>query len=208
MVTLGLSSLGSRSRAGTIGAAALAIWIAVEYAPDFLARAATAEETRASFDRFKSHTANELRSLVRPAEKVLFLGVGGPKNEYLSLYLCAIAGCRTFNASGDKNLDIARKRWSQTMQVAYGSKTSDGDRAAAITRLLHQGKLDALVIANFDMRWDSYGWNVKPAEAAEHAKALLVPYTDLEGLSISRGTYFSVVRKDGSVAPSTGTGRE
>ena len=52
---------------------------------------------------------------MKPAEKVLFLGVGEPKNEYLSLFLCAVAGRRTFNASGNKTLHIAAK----TLEPAF-----------------------------------------------------------------------------------------
>ena len=50
--------------------------------------------------------------------------------------------------------------------------------------------------------------DAEPAEAAEHAKALLVPYTGLEGLFIKRGTYFSVVRRNDSAAPGAGTVRD
>lgn len=205
MVTLGLSSLSRRGRGGAVAATACAIWIAAEYAPDYGARAEIAATMRASFDRFNTRAVDELQKLLKPGEKVLFLGVGGPKSEYLTLYFCAMVDCRTFSASGDKNLQIAMKQWSPLMVKAFNPGVPEPDRAAAAAELVRKGEIDALVLVNYDLRWDSYTWDPPPDKVVADAGKLLAPFAGMPGLSIRQGTYYSVVRKfsDSSNAAST-----
>jgi hypothetical protein len=194
MTTVGLSCVGRRRNTGIVATTVLVAWLAVEYAPDYAARAASAVAARASFDRFNGVAVDELRDLVRPAEEVVFIGDGGIKNEYLSLYLCARTSCRTFNAVGDKNLEIARQNWPQPLRNALSPHHSGEEQAALMADLLHSGLPNAVVLVNFDLRWDSYDWKPDSTTVAATAERLLSPYAALPELSITKGTYFSVIR--------------
>jgi hypothetical protein len=194
MAAIGLSCISRKNTASAVVATLLVAWIALEYAPDYAARAAGAAKAKASFKRFNSTAVAELNDLLKPSERVVFLGKGNIKNEYMSLYLCAQVGCRTFNAPGDKSLEIARRSWPQPLQKALNRRRPVEEQAALLANLLRSNLVDAVVLANFDLRWDSYGWKPSPVTVAATSDHLLSPYAALTDLYISKGIYFSVVR--------------
>jgi uncharacterized membrane protein len=171
---------------------ALAVWIALEYAPNYSAKWTAAANASNNFSAFNTDAVSDLANLVAPGERVVFFGQGGPKNEYLSLYLCAMVQCSTYNAVGDKNLELARAQWPPTIRQMFDGRTSVPARSALFEDGLCSGLLDAVVLAGFDMRWDSYQWaRSKPMNPKQIAEQLYVPISDLE---VDEGRYFTVLR--------------
>ena len=156
MTAVGLSRFSKRGRVGAAVASVLALWIAAEYAPNYAVKTSAGNVANRSFRRFNGEVVAELRKLVEPSEKVFFLGEKGPKNEYLSLYLCAAVGCRTFNAVGDKSRVIAFRQWPCTLQQAQSPKHFKRNARGSTRCTSASERINAVVLANFDLRWDSY----------------------------------------------------
>src|SRR5262249_36933096 len=138
MVAVGASHVSASGRGRAVATLILAVWIAIEYAPNYPHKADAAGAARESFQRFNSEVVSELCDLIKPSTTVFILGTNGPQNEYLSLYLCAVAACRTFNATGDKTREIAFRQWPAELQEANQNSTSKERRAELLVELLRE----------------------------------------------------------------------
>lgn len=150
--------------------------------------------------RFSDEVVAELDDLVTEGETVLFVEAS-VKAEYLSLYLCAEVGCRSYNASTDKGLDQARRQWPAEIAEVAARPTLDSLRTAFAGT-----DLRTAVVPLFDLRWNSYSWKSDMSPDGERrALAKRLSASDLETVT---GRWFAVIRprsqaERGPAAPPT-----
>jgi hypothetical protein len=174
--------------------AVFAVWLIVEYAPNYSLKARQIDAATRGYKQFKEDVAGRLTDFLTKGDKVLFVGENGVRNEYLSTYLCAIGGCRTYNASSDKALEIARSSWPALLKTAVDQKLSHPERAQKVALVLQERLVDVVILPHFDMRWDSYQWPPNGAVIAERAARLKKAYSGIVGVERSESTYFTVLR--------------
>ncbi len=202
MLGLFIQSLGSRGRLGLVGAVVLSAWIAAEYWPNVEKQRALGAAFGNSYRQLESEAVRELSELLKPDERVAFVSGERYRNEYFTTFLCARAGCSTFNVSGDKPRAIAIAGWPEEMRQKLTRPTDAPERA----NLLDRGYFDVLVIPHFDLRWNSYAWPPTEEQRLE-MKAWADAYEGLEGVELSRGEWFTLVRAS-AVDASNSAGRD
>ncbi|NDY95276.1 hypothetical protein G3I74_05990 [Wenzhouxiangella sp. C33] len=189
MLMLFFQELTGRGRPGNAVAITLLLWVAAEYFPDFSHRLALSEGFSNAFRQLDSAAIEELSTLVSPGERVVFVAGDRYGNEFFSTYLCARAGCRTFNVSGDKPRRLAVASWPEALRERLTQSASAAQRA----QLLNEVDFDVLVVPHFHMRWDSYTWPPADERRAE-LRAVAESYHALEGFEVVSGNWFTTVR--------------
>lgn len=187
---LGVQAIGRRGPLGLAAAGVLLTAVAVEHWPNPAHRAALSAAFAERYRQLEQDVVGELSGLVHPDERVVFLGGERLVNEFFSTFLCARAGCRTFNASTDKAHRIAMAGWPEEMRTRLDRPA----QAEARARLLTQGHFDALVLSHFHLRWDSYTWPPPAGRAEQMIDQWVRPYRALDTVEVESGRWFSVVR--------------
>ena len=190
LLMLFVQSLARQSRLGLALAAVLLALAALEHWPNVSHRQALSGIFGQLYGKIEDDLVAELEQLLDPGERVVFLGGERLTNEFFSTFLCARAGCRTFNASTDKAHKIAMASWPDRMRRRLERPAEAVERA----ELLGRGYFDALVLSHFDLRWDSYSWPPPESRRETMLATWVAPYRQLEGVEIVSGEWFSVVR--------------
>jgi hypothetical protein len=128
---------------------------------------------------------------IRPGSVVAFVPQG---NDFLAAYLAAESNATTYNAGGDKNVEIARSAWPTNIQALFAS--DPGHLGATIEQTLDAHDADYVVVSFIDLLWDAHEW--PPATASlEAAKARFAGALDqLQAdprFVVSRTHYFATV---------------
>jgi hypothetical protein len=109
---------------------------------------------------------------IRPGSVIAFVPQG---NDFLAAYLAAEANAKTYNAGGDKNVEIAKSGWPADIQALFAS--DPGHLGAAIEQTLKAHDADYVVLPFVDLLWDAHEW--PPAGASvEAAKARFASVLD------------------------------
>ncbi|MFP4209354.1 MAG: hypothetical protein ACLFSC_11915 [Wenzhouxiangella sp.] len=191
MLVLGAQTLARRGgRPGLAAAVVLLAAVTAEHWPNLQYRQALVASFGELYRQMDQALVPELAGLVRPEERVVFLGGERLVNEFFSTFLCARAGCRTFNASTDKAYKIALSGWPQAMRLALDRPAEPAVRAD----LLAASPVDALVLSHFHLRWDSYTWPPPDGRRETMIEQWVEPYRSLDGVTVESGRWFSVVR--------------
>jgi len=102
-------------------------------------------------------------------ERVLILP---SENDYLAADLGPRLGVRLMNVAGDKEntrIRLARPPWINDLIAAYGSQSE----VSLVCEAFRSGRLDALILVTFDLRFSSYSWKVNAAREAAYSKLAL-----------------------------------
>jgi len=190
VLMLCVQALAQRGRPGRVLAAALLVWAALEHWPNVSHRQALSGVFGQMYGQMDQDLVVELERLLDHGERVVFLGGERLENEFFSTFLCARAGCRTFNASTDKAHKIAMAGWPDLMRSRLDRPAGAAERA----ELLEQGHFDALVLSHFNLRWDSYTWPPPESRRETMIATWVAPYRQLDGVDVVSGEWFSVVR--------------
>ncbi len=131
------------------------------------------------------------KRLIRPGSVVAFVPQG---NDFLAAYLAAEANAKTFNAGGDKNVEIAKAAWPANIQALFASDPEH--LGMAIKRVLESHDTDYVVLPFIDLLWDAHEWP-PAATSVEAAKARFASVLDqLQAdtrFVVSRDQYFATV---------------
>ena len=201
MLSLSIQSLGSRGRIGLVAAIALSAGLLAEYWPNVEKQRALGSAFGRNYDLIEADAVAELASLVVPGDRVAFVAGERYRNEYFTTFLCARAGCTTFNVSGDKPREIAIASWPDEMRQKLTRPAEASERAA----LLDNGYFDVLVVPHFDLRWNSYAWPPSEQQRLE-MKGWADAYRGLNGVEVKSGQWFTVIRS-GAPGSEAGEGR-
>ena len=190
MLVLSAQTLSQRGAPGLAAAAVLLAAVTIEHWPNLHHRQALAGAFGEVYHQMELELVAELASLLQPEEYVVFLGGERLVNEFFSTFLCARAGCQTFNASTDKAQKIAMAGWPEAMRLRLSQPADPAERAG----LLSDGPVDALVLSHFHLRWDSYTWPPPAGRREAMIEQWVEPYRSLDGITVDSGHWFSVVR--------------
>ena len=109
---------------------------------------------------------------IPPGSLVAFVPQG---NDFLAGYLAAKANAKTYNAGGDKNVEIAKSGWPADIQALFAS--DPGHLGAAIEQTLKAHDADYVVLPFVDLLWDAHEWPPTGA-SVEAAKARFASVLD------------------------------
>jgi len=170
-LTLGLLiRLNRRHPFLAVGTAGL---LAVMFAPHVGLSVRTAAANRAKILDMNTRLSGALQDVAKPGG-VLFFAPHG--NDFMVVYLAATSGFRTYNAGGDKNVEIARQAWPHDMQdLDAAGLASRG--AGNIRRILLREQADAVVLPYFDSFEATYVWPV-PQATVSARKAQVHPVAE------------------------------
>jgi len=128
---------------------------------------------------------------IPPGSVVAFVPQG---NDFLAGYLAAETNAKTYNAGGDKNVEIARSAWPANIQALFAS--DPGHLGTAIEQTLKAHDADYVVIPFVDLLWDAHEWPPTPAsvEAAKARSAGVLDQLQADPkFVVSRDQYFATV---------------
>jgi len=117
---------------------------------------------RESLRNIDATLVTSFKRQIRPGSLVAFVPQG---NDFLAGYLAAEANAKTYNAGGDKNVEIARSAWPANIQALFASDPGHLDEAIKQTLEAHDA--DYVVISFIDLLWDAHEW--PPTEASMNA---------------------------------------
>jgi len=115
-------------------------------------------------------------------------------NDFLAGYLAAEANVKTYNAGGDKNVEIARSTWPVNIQTLFSSPPEH--LGASIEQTLAAHKADYVVISFVDLLWDAHEWPPTPASVKAAKDRFAVVLQQLEAdprFVVTRDQYFATV---------------
>jgi len=192
MLMLGVQSFQSRGPVQLILAALLLLGVALEHWPNIAHRTALTGIFGNLYRQIENDLVEELQQMLRPEERVVFVGGERLNNEFFSTFLCARVGCSTYNASTDKAFAIALASWPDEMRDRLLRPAEPAARAD----LLQREYFDALVLSHFDLRWDSYSWPPPSEQREVMLEQWVSPYLELESVNVDVGHWFSVIRAE------------
>ena len=123
--------------------------------PHMLERWHVTANRREAARAMESQLVTPLQQTIGGRSRVLFIPYG---NDFIVNYLAPLAGFKSYNIGGDKNLEIARSSWTPRMaSLSPGNLPPQQFVENAVT-LLAIGEADALVIPYFDLLWAAHAW--------------------------------------------------
>lgn len=192
MLMLGVQSFQSRGPVQLVLAALLLLGVALEHWPNTAHRMALSGIFGNLYRQIENDLVEELQQMLRPEERVVFVGGERLNNEFFSTFLCARVGCSTYNASTDKAFAIARASWPDDMRARLLRPAAPAVRA----ELLQRENVDALVLTHFNLRWDSYSWPPSSERRERMLERWVSPYLEVESVDVNVGYWFSVIRAE------------
>jgi len=183
-----LTKLGA-TRAGRVMAVPLTIILLAETIPPISSALASYHHNSLAVSAFDRNVVKSSRALVKPGSHVMLmqLNARGGVNPYLANQWCPQAGWFCFNAGGDKAEGILKDTWPAAITelnderyVAYNAR-----------KVLERGTADAIVVAFFDMRWDSYSW---PPHRTDSVAATTLLHHRFPCLPITVEKWYAVIR--------------
>jgi hypothetical protein len=135
--------------------------------------------------------AGPLRAQIAPGSFVAFLPLG---NDFLANYLSSVGGFRTYNIGGDKNLEIAEKKWPETVTASSGDDLPEYVYDAE--NLLFKGDVDYVVLPFVDLLGNALQWPPTEESVRTTRNALAATLEQLEltnHFDIVRDQYFAVI---------------
>lgn len=144
---------------------------------------------RSSFLAIDQHVQSDLREMLDPGERVVFLPF---RNDFLVNFMSASLGIRAFNIGGDKNLEEARKHWPPTLR-GFRQGRIDEDFARRILAVLTRCEADVVVLPYLDMLWAAHSW---PAPT-KYKQDILPTLEELDSSAlvyVDRRVHYSFVR--------------
>ncbi len=100
------------------------------------------------------HLGDALAQHLHPGEHVIFLPLN---NDVMANYLSPRLGVVTYNVGGDKQIDIAREYWPESVKQLGFGRLSNAD-IPLMKDLLLRGDADRFVISYFDGLWAAHFW--------------------------------------------------
>lgn len=141
------------------------------------------------FIEMNENLVPELKGDLTRGEIVAFLPWG---NDFIVNYLAAEVGVKAYNIGGDKNVDVAKTSWPQSLrELSIGDLNSYF--AARTMKFMTSSEVDAVIIPYFDMLWAAHVWPY-PQKRLEELMLIIQELKDLECVDIVERSHYSVVR--------------
>ncbi len=185
---------GGRWRVVALVAAVLLVAEAVPSVPD---RISATRRNLATVRGIQADVIDPLRQYLKPGERVLLYGPGRVSqgsNDYLANTVCPELQIRCYNVGGDKAAVDVLKAYppaARRVVIQHGLHT-DRENQSDLAAMFAADQLDAVVLVNFDLRWQAYSWPGPPAEREGAAAAAQLMFTG-PGYLKKVGTWFTVV---------------
>lgn len=188
LVVLALSKEAEkRARLFTVGFLTLVMLVNL---PNPLAHWEDKKGYRNMFFQLDHELARALASDLEVGEMVAFLPW---RNDFLVNYLAAKTKVITYNIGGDKNLQMARQHWPQTMRD-FPMARPDGEFADRILKLLAERSADAVILPYIDMLWAAHYWPYEAGELRKQLEVLVAQLVATDFLSVTENQYYAMVR--------------
>ncbi|MDQ6658179.1 MAG: hypothetical protein M3Z00_08155 [Actinomycetota bacterium] len=189
-----LARRGGRWRVVAVVAAGLLVAEAVPSVPD---RISATRRSLATVRGIQQDLIDPLRQYTKPGDRVVLYGPGGVSqgaNDYLANTVCPGLQIRCYNVGGDKAAADVVKAYPPAARrvVAQHGVRSDAENQRDLAAMFRADQLDAVVLVNFDLRWQAYSWPGPPAERERAAAAAATMFTGPRYVR-KVGTWFTVV---------------
>jgi hypothetical protein len=143
---------------GRITAAALLVAVALMNLPNLPKKLNADMNFRTTFHTIDREFVEPLMDLVARGERVAFLPW---HNDFLVNYAAARADVLAYNIGGDKNLEMAREHWPETLSQ-FPKARVDGDFANRVLLLLTRGEAEVVVLPYIDLLRGAHEWPTRP----------------------------------------------
>ncbi len=137
---------------------------------------------------FESGVLSDFKKSLSEGDRIFYLS---KENDFLSWIFSPTANVKSYNIGGDKNIELSENTWPFFIKNMRKMENINENAYIGLT----SGKLDAIVIPYFNMRWDSYNWPPSNEKIEINKKAMndVFDYKD-QKFVISDYKWFSVVR--------------
>jgi hypothetical protein len=137
-------------------------------------------------------------SRLRPSERVLFLPAA---NDYLVQSIAPRLQAFTYNISFDKEMSRIRPRQPPAVLHAIQAYDSGSLDREVVCELFRLDLVEAVVLPDFDLRWDSYSWppNAERMAARREQNTALGLFTD-PAFDVDTGP-MSIILRENTAAP-------
>ncbi|MDZ8171046.1 hypothetical protein [Microbacterium xanthum] len=142
-----------------------------------------------AFDR---DVVEPMNSAIDKGSRVVMVSGTLNHNDYLSVYLAPRLDIQTWNIGNDKALRRARAGWPEEIDYLIGRQPEGEAMKTAAADMILQGRVDAVVTLNFDLRNNAKSW--PPSDTLfDRGEAITAVFEDDPRFSVERDEYFSVV---------------
>jgi hypothetical protein len=183
-----LTTLARSGKRGLYLGVALSVLAVLEQMPNVDRNLASGRKAFLMLQELHQDLVVPMSAHVRPHERIFFLS---GQNDILADYLAPYLNAASYSTGGDKNIILAEARWpAEIKELRHGKHVVEN-----LSRLFESGRLDALIVPFFDMRWSSYSW--PPSEARRTqlwSDWMAVIGADAGRFAIANEPWFTVVR--------------
>lgn len=158
LIVLGLLSLDKRDQKNIVYF--VVIFIILNNIPNLSKHISQAVKNRNSVFQMDKEVVSLITSNIEKNSKVAFLPW---HNDHFVNYLAAKSEIKTYNIGGDKNLELAKKNWPDTM-LAFLQIRPGKSFIYNIENILVSKDADYVVFPYFDLLWGAYSWPRKESE--------------------------------------------
>jgi len=127
---------------------------------------------------------------VAPNEKVAFLPW---RNDFLVNYLASKLNIISFNIGGDKNYQMARENWPETLRGFPMGKV-DSQFANRVLTSLASGHVDVIVFPYIDMLWAAHAWPRKDERLRSELGPVVEFLVSSGMVDVSEREHYALVR--------------
>lgn len=107
---------------------------------------------------FETTVLPEIRDAISNNNRIVFIS---NENDFLGNYISATLGSTAYNCGGDKNQELARDSWPESIKNLTRYKDINSNSYTALSNRT----VDVVVLPHFNLRWDSYNWPPRDKQA-------------------------------------------
>ena len=171
----------------------LAVLGTLELLPNFPSLGSTYRAQNRYVKTLTASVGHELRGLTRPGDIGFFLNVTPSQDDFLVNYLAPYAGLRTYNAGGDKNVNLAIAHWPGQIDALTTSPVTP----KAVETALAQHEASVIFAPLFDLHTAVFSWPPTDAQRAQALRSYRAIFNDPR-LRITRRRWIVAIRLRGS----------